>query len=548
MAKTNVEQLIRRYNYMDSERSVWETIWQDILDYVVPNREPILDEYRGAEGEDRSIDIYDSLPSEALRNLGAALNSMLTNQYSDWFELETEDEELNEDNAVKEWLDVVKDVIVKSLDNSNFYPEAHEFYLDLGSIGTGIIYCEEDTRIDKDIRFSTRHIREIYTAENKYGEVDTVFRKTIYTIRQAAQRWGLKKLSARAQKDFKETPDADLDFLHCVYPREDYDGRRRDKLNKPYASVWIELDQRKIVDEGGYDYFPYVVARWLKSSGERYGRSPAMSVLGDIKTLNDMWKTTLGAAQKAIDPPMKASPDVKDADLTPGAINPIDPTTEGFLDPLYQVNLSAFPITFQMIQQKQDSIANAFMSSQLNIIDQKKMTAEEVRARMSENMKALGPTFGRLQTEFLEKVISTVYEMLLKQTNMDGTPKIPPMPMASGQGLKVKYVSPLARAQKSSDLQAISGTVGFASNFVEIKPDVMDNIDIDQAVRKVADYQGVPMEIMRSEREVMQIRQQRQRMIQQQQQMQMQQQQLAAAKDGAKAMKDATEAEANAEV
>jgi hypothetical protein len=64
-----------------------------------------------------------------------------------------------------------------------------------------------------------------------------------------------------------------IDLLHGVYPAP---GRRvrgtRDK--KPWASCYLYEARSGMLDEGGYDVFPFTVPRWTKASGEVHGRGP----------------------------------------------------------------------------------------------------------------------------------------------------------------------------------------------------------------------------------------------------------------------------------
>ena len=72
----------------------------------------------------------------------------------------------------------------------------------------------------------------------------------------------------------------------------------------PYSSIYYHKDDNHIISISGYNEFPYVVPRWLKSSSEIYGRSPSMTALPDVKMLNKMSETTIKAAQKMVDPPL----------------------------------------------------------------------------------------------------------------------------------------------------------------------------------------------------------------------------------------------------
>ena len=237
-------------------------------------------------------------------------------------------------------------------------------------------------------------------------------------------------------------------------------------------------------------------------------------MLGDIKSLNTMTKTMLRTGEKVADPPLMVPDDgFFNIDVEPGGISYYRSGTQDVIRPLDVGN--RIPITFQMIQEKRDQVADAFFTTQLQIIDKSRMTAEEVRARMHENMRILGPTIGRLQDEFLDILITRVLDILRVSFNRQGEPILPPPPESVakvlGQNdLKVRYISPMSKAQRSTDIQSINYYVSTLAMWAQAGfPQVLDNLDIDDAARLIADFGGVPNEVLRDERGVAQIRNQR---------------------------------------
>ena len=78
------------------------------------------------------------------------------------------------------------------------------------------------------------------------------------------------------------------------------------------------------------------------------------------------------------------------------------------------------------------------------------MTATEVIQRNEEKMRLLGPVLGRLQSELLKPLIDRVFAILLRNNMLPQAPEF-----LSGRDIEIEYVSPLAKAQKSSELQSI---------------------------------------------------------------------------------------------
>ena len=540
--KVDPDEILHRLDELDAERYQWTDLWQDVVDYMLPNRSPVIGTI--TPGEDRSVEMYDSTAYKSLLRLAANLNDMLTNQSSQWFQLGVDDPDMQDDPIVQEWLMQTTEAIRNELDNSNFYDQVHELYLDLGSFGTGIMYIEpSDDDEDSMLNFKTCHIREIYVAENKYGRIDTLFRLFEYSARQCVQRWGIENVSDNVMDKYNDKPDELFEIMHIVFPREERDPKKKDNKNMKYASIWMEKEAKHILSESGYDSFPYLVPRWMKSSGETYGRSPAISVLADIKTLNTMMETTLIAGQMIAEPPLMVPDDgFMNINIEPRGISYYRAGSNDFIRPI-DTGSNRLPITFEMIQAKRDSVADAFFATQLQMIDKTEMTAEEVRARMQENMRVIGPTIGRLQNELLQNLIFRIIS-ILNNTKRDGKPVLP-LPPEEVQGLnyKLKYVSPLAKAKRYNELQAIQGSVNMAGQWAEIRPEIMDNLDMDSAYRKSVDIMGAPVDILNTEDEVMATRQQRQQQQQAVMQAQMQQAQAETAEKGSKAAKNVADIE-----
>jgi hypothetical protein len=194
MLKVDPSSIKERLDDLAIERYQWESIWQDVVDYMLPNRSPVIGTI--TPGEDRSVEIYDSTAYNALLRLAANLNDMLTNQSSQWFMLGVDDEELAEDPTVQEWLMATTKAVRKYLDSSNFYDQVHELYMDLGSFGTGILYIEDSDDEGKYLNFKSCHIREIYIDEavqrvNDFADWGRVFdmREKVKTGEISRSQW-----------------------------------------------------------------------------------------------------------------------------------------------------------------------------------------------------------------------------------------------------------------------------------------------------------------------------------------------------------------------
>ena len=292
MARTDLTKgLLSRFEKLEGQRQNWETHWQEVADYMQPRKADVTKQR--ARGDKRMEQVFDSSPIQAVELLAASLHGMLTNPSTPWFTLRFKDEEIDNNDEAKLWLESSTDAMYTAFNRSNFQQEIFELYHDLITFGTAAMFIEEDN--DDIIKFSTRHINEVFIAENDKGRIDTIYRKFKISARAAIQKFG-DTVSSDVQTKAKKDPYEEIEILHAVYPRADFNPNKKDKKNMPFESVYIEFKNGNELSVSGFREFPFVVPRYLKASNEIYGRSPAMTALPDVKMLNEMSKTTIKAA------------------------------------------------------------------------------------------------------------------------------------------------------------------------------------------------------------------------------------------------------------
>ena len=122
-------------------------------------------------------------------------------------------------------------------------------------------------------------------------------------VHAVVEKFGLENLSAETGKLFKKEPFDKIELVHVARPRTIYNENKLDKKNMPFQSIYFEFSSGHIIDIGGFKELPYVISRYLKAQ-QKYGRSPAMNALPDVKVLNKMVETAMKAAAKQVDPPL----------------------------------------------------------------------------------------------------------------------------------------------------------------------------------------------------------------------------------------------------
>ena len=513
--------LMQRFSSLTTQRQVWDDHWQDIADYVVPRKADITK--NRTAGDKRTELIFDSTAIHAAELMSASLHGMLTNASTRWFSLRFRNRDLDQNDIAKEWLESVEDDMYLAFARSNFQEQIHELYHDLICFGTGTMFIESDP--GSQIRFSTKHCAEVYLSEDENGRVDTIFRKFNMPARAVIQRFGEENLDSKILNKAKKDPYQNISLIHAIYPREERSSGRTDNRNMPVASVYLDPESRTVLSESGFEEFPYVAPRFLKASFEiGYGRSPAMTALPDIKMLNKMCEVTIRAAQKQVDPPLMVPDDgfMLPIRTVPGGLNFYRSGTRDRLEPL---NIGANnPLGLNMEEQRRQAIQSAFYVDQLIMAQGPQMTATEVVQRTEEKMRLLGPVLGRLQAELLQPLITRVYNIMVRQKLFNPAPDF-----MTDSDIEIEYVSPLAKAQRSGDVQSALRMIELFMPLSQIDQSAMDYIDIDGMAKYLLKVLGVPATTIRGADQVQQMRMEREEAMQAAQQTQETMQMMEAA-------------------
>lgn len=489
--------LLRRLSKLEQQRSTWESHWQELADYMRPRKADIVVTSE-TPGRKRTEQIFDGTAVRAAEMLSASLHGMLTNMSTSWFSLRYRDPQLQLDDEAREWLLSAEDAMYTAFHRSNFQEQIQELYDDLVVFGTATMMIEPDDI--NNFRFSTRHIAEIYVAENAQGRIDTVYRKFKMTARAAIDQFGEAEVSDRIKHTEQRDPYEMVDIVHVVQPRSDRDPAKINRTNKPFASFYLDREDNQVLSESGYDEFPYVCPRWLKSSTELgYGRSCGMTALADTKVLNRMSEVNLRAAQKMTDPPLMVPDDgfMLPIRVVPGGLNFYRSGTRDRLEPL---NIgSNTPVALNMEEQRRQAVRSAFYVDHLQLAPVPNETATAVLQRTETSMRLLGPVLGRLQSELLQPMISRCWSIMSKQ---EAFPQPPEFLQGTGD-IEIEYVSPLARAQRKGDAQSLVQLMEFMQPLMAIDPAIADYLDMDGMAQHLIKTLSIPATIVRGEQEVL---------------------------------------------
>lgn len=518
--KPRAEQLIAQYRSLKSGRQNFETYWQSLHDYYYIEADDIS-RYRASGSELNSDVLYDATTLDSGDVLASGFMNYLTPPTSKWFGLRARNPLYKNNKKVSTYLEDVVDEVNSALNRSNFYNQIIASYKSSGIYGTSVLLEEED--VDDDIRFYSIPIKSVCLVEDGRGRVCAYHIEFEFTANQAAGKWGADKLSQDMQEEIKAEKGDDKKHLFLLYIADRYklDITKQDRKNKPIEAVWIDVEGRMTVDEGGYNEFPAMCHRFDKRPFQPWGYSPAMKALPFARILNAIAKTNLRTMMKHTDPPI-AVPDnafLMPFNANPRAVNYYNQAKMpngkndifsfgNFGDP------NAGMAAIEYYQQKVKSLMYTDVFLAFNGIT-KEMNNPEVAERVNEKMTLLGPAVGRYISEMLNPVIVRTIGILQRRGRLPQ----PPDELVNDPGYEIDCISQLAQAQRRSELNALLSGLQLVSQVATFKPEVLDKINGDKTVDEAWSIIGAPTRIFNDDDQVAALREARGKAAQAQQQM-----------------------------
>lgn len=504
------EKVQSRWDALKEERSSWMSHWRDISEVLLPRAGRFLPTENNRGGRAAFRKILDSTGTRALRTLSGGMMSGMTSPARPWFRLTTFNPELDESYEVKVWMSQVTSLMQMVFYKSNTYRALQMAYEELGAFGTSATLIYDD--FDRVIHCHPLTIGEFAIATDSRGRVNTVYREFRMTVAMLVQEFGLENVS-RTVKDLYERGQMDewVEVINAIEPRTERDPRKTDAKNMPYLSVYFEKsgDKGKVLRETGFTEFPAMCARWSVTGGDIYGTSPGMEALGDLCQLQQMQFRKSQAIDYKVHPPVLIPSEMKNmgTQFLPGGVIPYSNAQQAQqIRSAYMVDLDLNSLLVD-IQDVRQRINEAFYRDifmlMVNSTD-KTMTATEVTERHEEKMLLMGPVLERLNAEMLDPLINIVFNKLV-QADL-----LPPLPEdLQGQQLNVEFISILAQAQKAISTNSVDRMFSVLGNLAGMKPDIVDNVDLDFWPQWYADALGVDPRFIVSGKKVAVIREQR---------------------------------------
>lgn len=569
---SDIHHIKRRFEKLQAEKQYWVYTWQLIAEYVRSRKATFTHEVQ--PGQFLTGHIYDSTASQSNHKMAASLIGALYPNGSKSIEIKPHPSLKGRDaQDVKEYFDEVTKIVIRVLSSykAGFTTSLQEYMSDQGAFGTSGIYVYASEDKDAPVRYKAVDVRESCIDEGADGFVDTWYRKFKWTVKQVVEEYGIENVSVNtAEKFHKEQYDEMVVLLHLVEPRK-FAGRGVGNMHMPVRAVHIEWDHDHKLRESGYMSMPVMITRFWKETGEKYGRSPAMEAMPDILEINAERQAAILAIEKALDPPLALFDDGTlgggVVDTSAGALSVfkvsgnLGKSSRKIIEQL--VTTGELTSTYKHMLELQEIITQMFFIDRLtDLNNDTRMTLGEANIRNELRGQSLGSIYERQIVELFNPVIERTIEILIEK-NMLGVaygswqhqaalergedPLIIPdavlRAMANGLDVyEINYISPAIRIMRQEELTGITRLTEYALSVAQIKPEILDNLNFDDMVRRVQELVGAPSSNVVSMDEVRKLRAARQEMQEKMQQAQMQMEATGAVKNLGAAAKHASDA------
>jgi len=547
------QRIIQEHGFLRDQQQVWRLDWQDLADVAMPAQSDIISFRK--PGTRRTEHIFDTTFALAVDNFAGHIYSGTTNFAMQWFGLTMR--ALSDSKRANQWFEGVAEELYLEMvaDDSQVPQSIYESLRHYALFGTGAHFLDEQPMgvIPSDgfrgYQSFAPSIGTYYPQENASGRVDTMYRDIELTPLQAEQWFGREQLSKVVQDVLEDNTSSNkwytpAPYIHAVKPRREFQSGVDDALNMRWESVYIDVNNKHVVDESGFQWFPYQVFRWQKLiPHSAYGFGRGHLALPESKTLNIIDMDMLRALPRTMTPPVYLIGAGNDAagkvSLLPGAQNPLAAGSSV----VPYAGGERFDVATLQVAERQGRIREAFFLDQLaflpDVRQRTQRTLGELVLRQREMARIMGPAFVRLLSEMLNPFIDVAFALKLHARSLPPPPpEVIEAAMVAQGTIDVQYTGPLAMAQRDTDAEAILEGVEFLTTVMIQTGDrtVLANVDMDDSIARFLEVRGFPKSLITDRRLMQEIRAQAIQQAQQQAQLEQGAQMPKAAGDAAPAV------------
>ena len=460
-----------------------EQDWIDLFKFFRPGVPVGQLNYKGTvipRRDDKNI--FESTAIWSVDTAVAGLFSFITPPTTPWIMAVAEDPRFDKQPEVTRWLYDVRALVFSMMTRmgSRLYVNLPTYYRSLLLPGTAWLFVDSQP---ENISVNVRSVGELFNVDDETGRNIGVIRPYYLKGHQLLRMFPDAPLEVRRRAE-KGLYDQ-FSLTQWIGPEDIGDAGSR------IENVHLFEDDKTVLRRSWYRDYPVVTDRWAKEPDCEYGYSQAMTVLGDVKSMQSLMKSSLRGIAKMADPVTLVnnralfgkekpvldagtmvrlnrsigSPGTRDIDILhqgTGALNSVD-----FLEYLANRVHRAFYV---------DALRELGLRGQSS-----PLKAEEVRGRREEIFRLFAPVVVERTANMLNPLAAIYYNA----ANRQGL--IPDPPRAfSGQRFTFEFTSTAALAQRRHEVDDTLGFLTSATPLFNLDPEVRKNLDTDKLFRKLA--------------------------------------------------------------
>ena len=526
--------LMGEYYALKGDRATWDSRWQTVKEWLDPHNAHITEIDLFTPTNEARSKIHDTKGIEALQVLTSAHMSYITPLNEDWLgftaarTLKATLKEAGEMDAVDGYFKKCSEVAMEAIGLSGFYTAIYAVYKDRSSTGTGAMMLKKGK--NGGCNFQYIPVGTYCFAEGEDMLPNCFFREYELTLDQAVMEFGedmlgdkLKALYMQSKEDLALLHSKHK-FLHVVKERKERDESKDDKENMPFYDCNLCMTDNKMMSEGGFQEFPYLVSRYERWGNHIWGFAPSYNAMPNILSANYIRKLQKTLGEVAAFPRIiQLAGEKRQIDLRAGGRTTISRESAQLNFPREWGTTGRFDVGMALLDKDHECIDQFFHVPLFRMFSsiEKTMTATEVGAREREKLLLFAPSFTQFVTD-MSPLMVRLFAMLARENKFPAPPEALIQTRKDGQATipnpEVVFQSRISLAIKSLQTEGFDRVMQRAGGLLQIQPDILDNWDFDMIFRDMSRNEGYPESWLKMKENVDKLRQSRaQQQLQQQQ-------------------------------
>jgi hypothetical protein len=314
----------RIYDRLNQRANVYSK-FNTARDTVVSYFRPDLGIDTGKDGDFFGQDIYEGTPAWAARVFATGFQGTTISANIDWISYSMKQQELRGVDKIDVWCQDIREHMTSVYRESNIYGVWPQFTLDSVTIGSPVMFIEEENPVSGVIKFLPEYYKNVTLFYNKYNEpTGIIVKDTTWTAQQIYDEFIAKvepdqsKRKALRQKILSTSLNTTLDsgqgsqewtVIRAAFRADDdlFSGLPKPLGGQQWLSVYFEevtdKDKNKPLITQPYFTRPFIVWDYDKKPYEALSRTPAYDAIYDCLSLQQVHKNFLENVQLKNRPP-----------------------------------------------------------------------------------------------------------------------------------------------------------------------------------------------------------------------------------------------------